>query len=95
MLHSAFSAGRLTSVTGPAGVAARCQEPTSARLLDHLVGAREQRGRDCEPERIRRLAVDHQLECGWQQDRKVRRLSPFENPAGIVAELAIDAKLTP
>ena len=35
-----------------------------AWLLDHLVGAREDRRRDRQPERLRGLEVDHQLEPG-------------------------------
>ena len=35
-------------------------------LLDYLIGAREQRRRDCEAERFRRLEINYQIELGWQ-----------------------------
>ena len=38
-------------------------------LLDHLVGAGEQRGRNCKSERFRSLEIDHELESGWLHDR--------------------------
>ena len=35
------------------------------RLLDHLVGASKDSGWDCQPERARRLEIDHHLEGCW------------------------------
>jgi hypothetical protein len=40
----------------------KCQKPTSARLLDHIVGLREERGRYGKAEGFGSLDVDHQLE---------------------------------
>jgi hypothetical protein len=37
--------------------------------FDHLVGAREQHGRDREAERFRGLEIDDQLELGGPEDR--------------------------
>ena len=48
------------------------------RLLDHLVGAGEEQGRNRQTERIRGLGVDDQLELGWLLNRQVRRFRPFE-----------------
>ena len=36
-----------------------------ARLFDHLVGTREQRGRNREAERLGGLKVDHEFKSGW------------------------------
>jgi hypothetical protein len=41
----------------------------SGRLLDHLIGAREQRRRHVEAERFSGLKVDDQLEFCWLLDR--------------------------
>ena len=48
-------------------------------LLDHLVGAGEQRGRDGNSERFGSLEIDHQLELGRLLNRKIGRLCAFEN----------------
>src|SRR5438128_11769809 len=48
-------------------------------LLDHPIRPRQHRGRDREPERLRSLEVDHQLELVGLLDRQVRRLGPFED----------------
>src|SRR5215211_2669059 len=50
-----------------------------AHLFDHLVGAREQRGRDVEPERLGGLDVDHELELGRLLDRDVGWLRSAQN----------------
>src|SRR5437899_5427074 len=50
---------------------------TSLRLahsLDHLVGAREQRWRHVEAERLRGLEVDHQLVFSGRLHRQIGRL---------------------
>src|SRR5260370_17747281 len=45
--------------------------------LDHLVGAREDGGRDRKTERTCGAQVDHHLEGGRLLDRQVGRLGPF------------------
>src|ERR671911_531070 len=47
-------------ITGPA-----------ARLFDYLVGAGQERGRDRQPEPLRSLEIDDQLEFGRLLDRQV------------------------
>ena len=49
------------------------------RLLDHLVRAQQQRLWDREPERLRGLQVDDQLEFGRPFDGKVGGPGAFEN----------------
>src|SRR5207248_11121790 len=52
----------------------------AGRSLDHLIRPRQQRGRDGEPERLRGLEVDDQLELRGLLDGKVCRLGAFEDP---------------
>src|SRR5262249_17365079 len=53
------------------------------RLLDHLVGAREQRGRHLEAKRRGGFEINNQLELGWLHDWQVCWLRPFENSTGV------------
>src|SRR5205807_7225804 len=62
--------------------------PNRARLLDHLVGADEQRLRHGEAERRGVLQIDHELECGRLLDRQIGRLLALEDPSGVNAALA-------
>jgi hypothetical protein len=55
------------------GTSQMCQEETLARLIDHLIGAREQHGRDLEAERLGSLEVDHQLQASRLLDWDVGR----------------------
>src|SRR5262249_27068656 len=59
-----------------------------ASLLDHLVGARDNRGGNLQAECFRGLEVDHQVELSRLQHRQVGRLRAFENPTDIDAGLA-------
>jgi hypothetical protein len=52
-------------------------------LLDHLVGAREQHGRNVETQRFRRLQVDDKLEFGRLFNRQISRLAPSQNPIDV------------
>jgi hypothetical protein len=63
-------------------------EPVS---LDDLVGAGEDRRRDRQPERLRGVEIDDQLEGGRLLDRQVGRLGAAEGPADVTANLAVDA----
>src|SRR6516225_8092212 len=73
----------------------RWDRPKSTRsghpvLLDQLVGAGEDRGRDRDAERLRCLEVNDQLETGRLLDRQIGGLLALEDPAGISAGLAPD-----
>ena len=59
------------------------------RLLEDLVGEREQIVRNGNPERLCRLEVDDQLELGCVEDRQVRGLRPLENPRSIEPDLSV------
>src|SRR5438477_13134160 len=50
-----------------------------AASFDHLVGGGLQGEREREPERLRRIEIDHQLELGGLLDRKLGRRRAFEN----------------
>ena len=49
----------------------RANSGSVATLFDHLVGAGEDRLRDCEAERSGSLEIDDQLKPGWLLDRQI------------------------
>src|SRR5262245_25433541 len=63
------------------------------RLLDHVVGADEDRLRDGQPERLGGLEIDHQLEFGRLFNRHVGRLGAIQDfgdlQGSMLAETAI------
>src|SRR5205807_9363000 len=52
-------------------------------LFDHLIGAREERSRHVDAERLGGLEVDHEPEVGGLLDRQVTDFGTFENPIDI------------
>jgi hypothetical protein len=67
-----------------------------SQLFDHLVGAREDRWRHGEAERLGGLEIDDQLECSRLLDRQIGRLSAFQDLSGENAGLAkVAVKLAP
>src|SRR5271170_7959809 len=56
-------------------------------LLDHLVGACQQRGRKFDPERLRRFEVEGQHDSCSLLDRQIGRFLALENTSGIDASL--------
>src|ERR1700730_18155876 len=53
----------------------------SRRLIRHLVGAGEDRGRDREAERLGGLEIDDMFEHSRLLDRKIGRLGALEEPS--------------
>jgi hypothetical protein len=64
----------------------------TASLFDQLVGAAEKRLWHCEAERLCRLEIYDQFEVGWLHDREIGGFLALQNPAGIVARLAIGVR---
>jgi hypothetical protein len=62
-------------------------------LLDHFVGASEQRRWDGDVDGAGSLQVQHQFELGWLDDRQVAGFLPLENAPDIAARDAFQKKL--
>jgi hypothetical protein len=60
-----------------------------AASFDHLVGARDNRGRDVEAKRFGGFLVDDKLELGGLQDRQIRGLGTAENLTDINPSLPV------
>src|SRR5262249_15499485 len=58
-------------------------------LLDHLVGASDQRGRHLKAECLRGLEVDNKLQRCWLNDWQVTRFEALEDLPGVHAHLTI------
>ena len=63
----------------------RPDSDTQHRSFDHLVGAREQRRRHVEAERLRHDQVNDEVELGRLLDRKIGGLRPPQNLVDQVA----------
>src|SRR5215207_8214368 len=64
-----------------------CMGSPRAALLDHAVGALLQKPGHVEPECLRGLQIDHQLEARRLHHRQVRRLLALEDAPGVDADL--------
>src|SRR5262249_871480 len=69
--------------------AAGSDQVSLAHLLDHFVGAREQRQRHREAECPGSLEINNHLHLGGLLYGKIRRLLAFKNPAGVEAHQTI------
>src|SRR6516162_6791504 len=60
--------------------------PSCSRvLLNHLIGAADERGRELESENLGSLQIDDELELRDQLDRQIRGLFAIEDSSGINA----------
>jgi integrase len=57
-------------------------------LLDHLVGALLEEPRHVDPERLRRLEIDHELDLGRLLDRDVGGPSALKDAVDVAGKLA-------
>jgi hypothetical protein len=70
-------------------------EPTSACLLDHLVGAGEQCGRHGEPNVLSRLEINEQIVLGRRLHRKIGGLLASENAIDVTRGMPhLDRKIS-
>jgi hypothetical protein len=61
--------------------------------LDQLVGTLQQGRWDRQPERLRGLEIDHQLELRRLLDREVRRVRSLQDPVHVLGDAAERAVL--
>ena len=79
---------------GTVVMSALCQKRTRALqqiapLFDQLVGARQQRLRDGDAERLCRLEIDHQFKFGRRLDRKIGGLLTLEDAINVIRGTAV------
>src|ERR1700730_8910576 len=70
-------------------MSASCQQATSRYSFDHLVGEREQLGRELGPERSSGFQVDNELQLGGSLHWKFGGVCSFQNLTGVNADLTI------
>jgi len=59
-------------------------------LLNHLVGLNEYGGRRQDPERLRSLYIDGQLECGCPVKRYIFHLNPLQYLRDLISGAAVE-----
>src|SRR6516165_6985653 len=79
--YPSMQTSRLVGVV-PLAAVSRCSKIAS--LLDHLIGAGEERRRDRQSQRLGSPKIDDQLELSWLFDRKVAHLGASENSVNVV-----------
>jgi len=83
------SESRVAPIMGSVALSRPDERSAVTRLLDHLVGGREQRRGHCEAECLRRDQIDDELELAGAQNRNISRLLPLEHAPGIDSDLAM------
>jgi hypothetical protein len=64
--------------------------PASNRgSLDHLVGAAEQRERECDAKRLGGLEIDDELDFCRLLNRQVGRLLALQNSSNVIADQTV------
>lgn len=61
-------------------------------LFGHLVGANEQRGRNCDAERLCRPLIYQQLELRGQVNWHLARLLPVQDAVDVPSETTVDVR---